>query len=141
MMIRIGMNKKTGEPVNIEYPFYYKVEDVYKPCKSLSFGDRVKFFYSKNDSNKRIVWLQANDWVSEEINVRYYGKRITINEKAIIQNNNEGTDLDICNLEFQNNIETFKTGVVFGRCNLIFEPDSKPKVFLETNGEVLINTY
>ncbi len=139
-MIRIGMNKRTGDPINNDFPFYYKIGDSYKPCKSISFGDRVRFFYNKNDSGKRIVWLQAEGWVSEDVNARFKGKRITINEKAIIQNDLEGLDLDVCKLEFEDKIEKFKTGIILGRCNLIFEPNSSPKVFIETNGEVLINS-
>jgi hypothetical protein len=135
------MNKKSGEPINIEFPFYYKSNNIYKPCNSISFGDGVQIFYDKNDAGRKIVWIEADQWVAESVDIRYTGKKISINEKAIIQNDLDCTDLDVCKLEFQNNIETFKTGVVFGRCNLIFKPDSKPKVFLETNGEVLINNY
>lgn len=137
-MIRIGMNKKTGEPVNHSSPFYFKKNDAYTPCGSISFGDVSKIRYERVDVSKRIVWVEASGWVSE-VAGRFNRFRIRIDEKTIITNDKFEEDKDVC-LLLPNNLG-FSECAIKGPCNLIFEPDSDQKVFLETDSEVIINTF
>jgi hypothetical protein len=141
-MIRIGMNKKTGEPVNDLYPFYYKIEDAYTPYKSLSFGDEVQLYYRQIAPQKRIVWLEANEWVNDVRN-RFSRAKIRVLEQNIIKNDKDNLNMEVCSSSHQNlrGFLLFSECIIKGPCNLIFDPESTEKVFIETDSEVIINNF
>lgn len=123
MVIRIGMNKKTGDPVNQNYPFYYKINDFYKPCKVLTFGNTVRVFYGENKKNKRIVWLEADNWVVESVPEILPSRfTIKIKESQIIDNDRNGYNNTVCEYTdlTTNQKKHFNTCIVYGSCTLFY---------------------
>lgn len=134
-MIRIGMNKKTGEPINKDFPFYYKINNLYTPCSSLSFGNSVRIIYGRVNEQKRIVWIEANDWVEEQLPAKRYTKLISIKEKVIINNDQNNLNDDVCIFLDKGKECTFKSCLISGPCNLIYDD----RVWLETDSEFVKN--
>ena len=130
-MIRIGMNKKTGEPINKDFPFYYKINNLYTPCCSLSFGNSVRIIYGRVNEQKRIVWIEADDWLEEQSPSKRYKKLISIKEKIIISNDQNNLNDDVCLLFNQGKEYAFKSCLISGPCNLIYDD----RVWLETDSE------
>lgn len=137
-MIRIGMNKKSAEPVNVDYPFYYTKNGVYTPVRNLFITGPSRSFYGVNSAGRKIKWMETNSEVDTNIPsiLPSYISKIYINKYYII----EEKDLP-CSIETLSNTISCNEFKIDGPSLLVYDSnDVSRSVYILAYGNVTVLT-
>lgn len=117
-MIRIGMNKKSADPINIDYPFYYTKNNVYTPVKSLFIEGSSRSFYSFNTAGRKIIWMETDSDVTDSIPLSLTSPicKVFINKYHVIEEKDSP-----CSIESEGSIILCNEFYVDGPCQLVYD--------------------
>ena len=138
-MTRIGMNKKTGEPVNRFFPFYYDHGSKYTPARGIVIDGPSRSFYDvKQAGSMKIVWMETNSPTSDEV-VSYDPEAtiISIDDKSLITNNKLGLTIPVCVVRSGNTISRCDEFLIEGPSALIYDSQRVPSVWIQTRSNVV----
>jgi len=139
MITRFGMNKKSLDPINDDYPFYIKREGVYQPVMTVYADGPSRSFYQAQNSTYRYVWMETEASVYHDRPCAEMRNKIHIDKDNIISNMKLGTNVPVCLIT---TYETCTTSVwcyefeIHGPCQLRYSKDANPQVWIETNSDI-----
>lgn len=138
-MTRIGMNKKTGEPVNKAFPFYYDHGSSYTPARGIVISGPSRSFYDvKQGGSMKIVWMETEAPTRDQV-VAYDPKAtiISIDDKALIMNNRLGSMIPVCVVRNGDEVSYCEEFIIEGPCALVYDPNRTPSVWIQTTSNVI----
>lgn len=136
-MIRFGMNKKTVDPIDPQYPFYFKKDGVYQPVRTLYVSGPSKSFYACSNSSYKYVWMET-DFPVHEITMHGMTNKIHINKENLISNIKQNTDFPVCSVHVESTVRWCDEFVVEGPIQLVYKQNNIPEVWIETNSPITL---
>lgn len=138
-MTRIGMNKKTGEPVNKAFPFYYDHGSRYTPARGIVIDGPSRSFYDvKQVGSMKIVWMETDSPTRDEV-VAYDPEAtiISIDDKSLIMNNRLGSMIPVCVVKSGGSVSYCDEFIIDGPSALVYDPERTPSVWIQTRSNVV----
>lgn len=134
-VIRLGMNKKSHQPVDPLFPFYYQHHGKYHPCAQVSLIGVTRSHWGVNqDHTAHIMWLTLHGQVTPWSNHHSGINHIIILKHHIKHNNQPGAVVKpVCEI-VQHGVTTWAMGFeIDGSCTFRYDPCNDPQVWIETD--------
>ena len=141
MITRFGMNKKSLDPINDQFPFYFRDDTGYHPCGELQVHGPSRSYYGPSlTSNSLIVWMTTESSISPLADYTTLPKRVHV-VKENIQHNNQHevkTLMPVCSLHEGDSVRYAMEYVIHGPCKLRYDSSHDPEVWIETDADVTL---